>query len=368
MGMGLNRLRGISPYLLITLAWGISVVSKLKFNGLVYGLDFGLYHPDGVHYTLRTLVWLGHTPLEAAEQISNWYANHSAKQVIINPQSILPENSPVWGLVKPRLLYPFLSLPFVSIFGIPGMLAIPALSLLVTMIIIFKLASLKLSPTLGTVFATSLVLSPTILRWSAANLTDPLSMALFSFVALLLCLENKTWKFYFIFSLLILLTEINRFCLPIWLAIGLYLFIRKNYRLSIFTLIISILFSIPTLLQGSSVGLLPSEDSGSVYAKVLLLPMSFVKIAIVEMGQLAVLDRFLLATLVAAAFSSIRYLENTSSQLFLCVALAVWALGAINGVIGVNFRYQLPLIPFLYWVLISSEVTRKIDRVLIKSR
>lgn len=365
--MGLNRLRGISPYILITLAWGIGVVSKLKFNGLVYGLDFGLYHPDGVHYTLRTLVWLGHSPLEAAEQISKWYASHSAKQVIINPDSLLPENSPVWGLVKPRLLYPLLSLPFVSIFGIPGMLAMPALSLLVTMFIIFKLSSLKLSPTFSTVFATSLVLSPTILRWSAANITDPLSMALFSFVALVLCLENQTRKIYFVFSLLVLLTGLNRFCLPIWLAIGLYLFTRKNLKLSIFTSIISILVSIPTLMQGLSVGLLPSEDSGSVYTKALLLPMSFVKIAIFEIGQLAVLDRFLLTILAAAVFSSVRYFKNTNSQLFLCVALAVWALGAINGVVGVNFRYQLPLIPFAYWVLISSEVTRKIDKTLNKN-
>jgi hypothetical protein len=35
-----------------------------------------------------------------------------------------------------------------------------------------------------------------------------------------------------------------------------------------------------------------------------------------------------------------------SSQLFIGVVIGVFTLGAINGVMGVNFRYQLPLLPF----------------------
>lgn len=344
--------------------WAISVLSKLKFNGLVYGLDFGLYHPDGVHYTLRTLVWLGNSPLEAAEQISNWYATHSAKHVTIDPTSILPENSPVWGLVKPRLLYPFLSVPFVGLFGISGMLVVPSLSLLITMFAIYRMATLRLKPFIATLFAISVSFSPTLIRWSVANLTDSISMALFSFVPLILHSRISIRTKYFSFFLLIIMTSLNRFCLPVWLGIGAYLLLRRNYRLAIFVFASSILAATQSIMQGSSVGLLPNENSDSLFQKVLLLPVSFLRIAIVELAQLAVLDRFLLVILVAAALNSIRNYKSINSQLFLLVAIAVWLLGAINGVIGVNFRYQLPLIPFVYWVIISSSLSSKINSAL----
>ena len=354
----------VAPYLLISLVWIVSVISKLKFNGLVYGLDFGLYHPDGVHYTLRTLVWLGHNPAEAAQQVSNWYSVNSAKNVVIDPISILPENSPVWGLVNPRLLYPFLSLPFVSLFGVAGMLVVPALSLLITMFAIYKLASSRLGRTSSLLLTISISLSPTILRWSVANLTDPLSMALFSFVPLLFTSKLNQRSQYLCFFTLILLTSVTRFCLPIWMAIALFLFLTRKFRSSIFVAFVAFVASLQALLSGTSVGLLPSEGSETPLQKMALLPISFIKIAIVEVGQLVVLDRFLLGILIFATISSLRNYRMESSKLFLLVALAVWLLGAINGVFGVNFRYQLPLVPFIYWVIITSDLTGKIDNLI----
>jgi hypothetical protein len=46
------------------------------------------------------------------------------------------------------------------------------------------------------------------------------------------------------------------------------------------------------------------------------------------------------------------------------VFIGVLAIGFINGTLGVNFRYQLPLIPFMAWSLIhylksiSTSTTR----------
>jgi len=42
-----------------------------------------------------------------------------------------------------------------------------------------------------------------------------------------------------------------------------------------------------------------------------------------------------------------------SSQMFLAALIAVWLTGAINGVLGVNFRYQLPVIPIMLWALVD---------------
>lgn len=362
------RLRGIAPYLIIFLVWLVAVVSKLSFNGLVYGLDFGLYHPDGVHYTLRTLVWLGHNPSEAAQQISNWYASHSAKNVVFDPISILPENSPVWGLVNPRLLYPFLSLPFVSLFGVAGMLVVPALSLLATMFAIYKLATSRLGTTSSLLLVSSITLSPTILRWSVANLTDSLLMALFSFVPLLF-VSKLSWRtHYFLTFLLILLTSMTRFCLPIWLALAAFLFLNRKFREFSFVAIVASVASLPAVLSGTSVGFLPSQSSETSLQKLALLPISFFKVALVEVGQLAVLDRFLVAVLLFVTLTALRNHRIDSSQLFLLVAFAVWLLGAINGVFGVNFRYQLPLVPFIYWVMINSHLAKSIDDSLSKRR
>jgi hypothetical protein len=39
----------------------------------------------------------------------------------------------------------------------------------------------------------------------------------------------------------------------------------------------------------------------------------------------------------------------------LAVLLAVWFIGAINGTVGVNFRYQLPVLAFACWVILLNS-------------
>jgi uncharacterized membrane protein len=34
-------------YLVMIVIWGITLLTKLFYNGLVFGFDYGLYHPDG---------------------------------------------------------------------------------------------------------------------------------------------------------------------------------------------------------------------------------------------------------------------------------------------------------------------------------
>ena len=41
-------------------------------------------------------------------------------------------------------------------------------------------------------------------------------------------------------------------------------------------------------------------------------------------------------------------------ELFLVVLAGTSILSAVNGVIGVNFRYQLPLLPFMVYLLLSE--------------
>ena len=131
----------------------LSLLAKLRANGLVYGLDFGLFHPDGSLYTFRTLTWLGYTQDEAGIKVSEWYANHAVKANQIDPQSLHFEISPHWEIYQLRLLYPALSMPFVFLMGIPGMLVIPSLSMLTLLISTYFIARNLGSPSLGLFFA-----------------------------------------------------------------------------------------------------------------------------------------------------------------------------------------------------------------------
>ena len=66
-------------YVTVLGLWIIAIIVKLKFNGLILDLDFGLYHPDGALYTTRALDWSGYTETEAARIVSNWYNINSLK-------------------------------------------------------------------------------------------------------------------------------------------------------------------------------------------------------------------------------------------------------------------------------------------------
>jgi hypothetical protein len=74
----------------------------------------------------------------------------------------------------------------------------------------------------------------------------------------------------------------------------------------------------------------------------------------IEIAQLAVLDRVLLLVIILSVYFAFTNRQKDSSMYFLAVFLGVWALGAINGTLGVNFRYQLPVIIFGAWVLLDS--------------
>ena len=73
------RSRNIILHLSVLGIWLVTLLIKLKYNGLVFGFDYGLYHPDGALYTTRALDWSGYTETEAAKIVSNWYNIHAFK-------------------------------------------------------------------------------------------------------------------------------------------------------------------------------------------------------------------------------------------------------------------------------------------------
>ena len=352
-------------FIIVFLIWIISSAAKLKFNGLVFGFDYGIYQPDGKFYTYRTLDWINRNPLESANQVVNWYKFHGFKMNIFRVEDLVPESSSAYPVISHRILYPLLSIPFVKIFGIPGMLAIPVISFGILLIVVQKIAIKMKKPWFGIGLVFLLSTSPTVLRWMIVNCTDSLLAGLFALVVwTLIKIDNypikKTWGILFI---LILSTSATRFVLPIWFGVAVILFLNKRTILSAFVITSSTVFSIPALIAQTPTALLPGEKQMPVWNKLFELPWSFLKVITIDFLEFAVLDRILLVILIAALIISFLKIKIVSSQYFLVTFITTYVIGAINGTLGVNFRYQMPLLAFCAWVLLDStkfSINRKL--------
>jgi len=323
----------------------ITIISRLLLNGDVFDFDYHLYQPDGAIYTYESLRWLGYDHTSAALQVIKWYEIHAEDESNLSIGFFDPSNNPgVWSLTKYRVLYSLLSVPFVYFFGIPGMLAIPIMSI-ITLFVVVTFVSVKQNNLLmGVVVITCLSLSPTIMRWHIANITDGLLASLFSLL-LLFHFDKVRQKSTIVLTLLIVLTSATRFCAPYWYAFALFLFLKTSKKLAGLTFLISTISVLPTLLARPDPGSIVSGVEGGFLQKAIYLPVSAVRVLFVEVAQLAAMDRALLLILSVALIVALTRPRSAPSLLLFLFILAGWFIGALNGVLGVNFRYQLPIIP-----------------------
>ena len=342
-------------WVLVLVITAITVVGRLKFSGLILDFDYGIYQPDGSHYTYRTLTFLGVDSNAAAQSVVNWYQINGIKNNIFPPEFLTPENEATWGLVAPRILYSLLSVPFVYLFGISGMLAVPICSFVILVCCVFRMGELKGTQAIGFLLVLVLCTSPTVLRWMIANITDSLLAALFGVVSLLLMKKVIDIRWHLGILSLVVLTSITRFCLPIWIGIAIVLWITQMRSQSAMVLVVSTISFIPTFLSMPSNALLPANPEEDGFSKLILLARSFLEVGFIEVAQLGAIDRMLLVTLIAAVVIALQQYRKVSSKYFLAVLISVWTIGAINGTLGVNFRYQLPVLGFAAWVILVNS-------------
>ncbi len=344
-------------YFLLVLVFFVATCSRLLFNGQIFEFDFGIYQPDGAHYTFRTLLFLGVPDVEAASRVIDWYRIHSVDTKHLTIENLVPATNPLWGLSLPRIIYPLLSTLPVLVFGIPGMLFMPIASLLILVLVIQSISSSMKKPYLGLAINFVLLSSPTLLRWMVANCTDSILVGFFALYLWIYLMIPDSKKKDLVTLVLIMVTSFTRFCLPIWVALFFSYYLQsKRIGRTAFWIVISILISLPAVLTqpGGNSAFLPERNGTSFFSKLLFMPQSFVRVGFIEIAELAVLDRLLLFLLILSFVFALRNFRNFESKLFFSVLFSVWSLGAINGVLGVNFRYQLPVIPFLALVLLSN--------------
>lgn len=335
-------------FFLVFLSTSLAVLARLKFNGLVYGFDFGIFQPDGFDYSYKTLQLTGVDSLKASQEISSWYSSHSFKMQDLTPKDVIQGQA---TFPQSRLLFPLLSVPFVKLLGFQGMLVVPIISFYALQYFVFNLGVRYNRIEIATLLAILFSISPTILRWMVSDCSDGLFVGIISSVPVILNLKNQHSQRIFLF-VIILAATLTRFSLPIFFAIGAVLFIRKKYMSAFFVIILSTVFNIPALAQANYM-LLP-QSSGGFWNKIAQIPISSLRVGFIEIAELAVLDRILLLILIISVYFSLLNREKESSQYFLLVLLSVWILGAVNGTLGINFRYQLPLVIFCAWVLLDN--------------
>jgi hypothetical protein len=341
-------------YLTVVSIWVMAILIKLKFNGLVFGFDYGLYHPDGALYSVRALDWAGLSEIEAATRVSNWYNLHAFKFNTTSPVDLLSSNHPLYNEYSTRVLYPFLSVPFVKFFGLPGMLVVPALSLLTLILLVTKIAIIQNKRFISLMVLFFISSSSTIMRWMLSNTTDALLVAIFSVAGFLLVkrISNPYW--YLTFGALILASGITRISVIFWMAIASVLWFQRFKVRAVYIFLLSISIVIPTLLTHQSSSFLAVEGERPFFEKLILYPFYLVKVTFYEIMQLIILDRVFFFVCVLCMYLSFRNFHKESSKYLLSILFAGLLTGALNGNVGVNYRYQLPSLFFICWSLIDN--------------
>ena len=334
--------------------WLITVASRFAFNGLVFGLDYGLFHPDGALYAFKTLTLMGLSQEQAGLKVAEWYSEHAFKLNSIAPESLYFENNTQWIIYGTRLAYPILSIPFVAVLGMNGLLAVPALSYLILFVGILLLGHHYNQVHLALIIVFIFSISTTVGRWMLINSTDPLLVALTTILTYIYVrkIDNRYWIP--IALTIVVLGSLTRFSLFLWLGFAFVLLTKKEWvRASVISLTAIICF-VPTLFLDFQAAVLPNEAESSLFMKALKLPLSMVKMAFYDVAQLAVLDRILLLTLSVGILIAVKNFRSLSGRTFLATLFMLWCTAGLNGTPGVNFRYELPILSLLAWVIIEN--------------
>lgn len=341
-------------YLIVTLLSLSTLLGKFYFNGLIFGLDFSLFHPDGTLYSFRTLSWLGDSQTENAIRVAEWYGQHAGKMTSIDPTSLYFDNNPNWVLYKFRLLYSFLSIPFVYFFGLNGMLFVPALSYVGLMLIVLEIGFFFKRVPVALLVILLLNLSITVTRWMFINTTD----SLFTFLAALSTIMLIKWnpgKKLFLFQVLVLilmiLTRVSIFyAIPLIVAIWF-----KSRKQAILLFLITVISFVPLLLANIQSTVAVTSTKGGYTEKISMFVLNSFKLLIFEMGQLIILDKVLFFVLVCTLTLALKNKSKNSSMFLLLSIASTYLMSFLNGTIGVNFRFQLPILASIAWVLIENS-------------
>lgn len=366
---------------LLVMSWGLAVWARILWNGDVYGLDYRLFHPDGICYGAVAFDFAG-TGIEGREQLAGAYAAQDTPIGGLGPDI---DDASTCSSVRTRVLYPLLSAPLVNALGYYGLLVVPAISWLIAVLtpaVLLLRRGFTLAPTIAGLLV---IASSSIGRWSVANVVDALLMGIMALSLLVLPIfEHKAkWWRLGLFALLILLGSLTRQSWPTWIALVTTPWVAyammhrsKGIRGSIgwanpwtgFAIVgvgtaLASWQLIGATLGSQKIGLVASRLKDAVAAtevpgsdrwmnlweEAWMLAELATAAVVVEIGQLVVLDKALLIAFGLAFFGVWKHRRWPASYAFLGVLLVAVTLTALNATQGINFRFAMAVVP---WVVL----------------
>ena len=356
---------------LLVFAWGLAVVGRLLWNGDVYGLDYRLFHPDGTCYAAMAFDFAGQGQ-SGRRELAETYADQGTPIGELGPDI----NDPTVCAkgVRPRVFYSLMSAPFVSSLGSAGLLVVPALSWLASILIpavLLLRRGFLLAPTVSGLL---IVASTSVGRWSVSNLTDALVMGLMACALLVLPVfhQRSRWWQVAAFCAIVVMGSLTRQSWPIWIALvaapwlaysiihrtqGLRKSVGPNNPWTWFAsagtvTAIAAWRAIDLFLgpQNSAVTvrrIVAAVSEPTVWSEIQRALSDAVSAVVVEIGQLVVLDKALLIALGLALFGAWKHRRWAMTYSFLAVLFVGLSLSALNTTQGVNFRFALAVIPLV---------------------
>ena len=365
--------------MLLVVSWVLAVAARVLWNGDVYGLDYRLFHPDGSCYGAMAFDFAGQG-IDGRAEVAAAYADQGTPRGALGPDMDDPATCNEG--VRPRVLYPLLSVPFVNLLGYYGLLVVPALSWLATVLIPVVLL-LRRGLTIAPAIAGLLVLASTSVgRWSVANLVDALLMGIMAISLLVLPIfeHRPQWWRLGLFALLVLLGSLTRQSWPTWITVAAapwvaYAFIHRSSGIraawgsrnpwtwfaaaGTSSAVVSWRVIDATLGSQNSAFALNQlrqvvadpgvADPGVIkfLADIWSILEKSLSALVIEIGQLVVLDKALLIAIGLAFFGVWKNRDWPASYAFLGVLIVVMALSPLNTTQGINFRFAMAVVPWI---------------------
>jgi hypothetical protein len=130
------------------------------------------YTGDGLYYAAMAMMRAGHPYWDALHAVGGYF--HDRAIFRLDYGFFDPQFNP---LIKPRVLYPILSVPFVWIFGVGGMWAVPVFAALYTLWVATRLIARLYSPRVALVVVIPFLTTIAWWEFGTGVYTEPLAIA-----------------------------------------------------------------------------------------------------------------------------------------------------------------------------------------------
>jgi hypothetical protein len=329
------------------------------------------YFPDSGHY-LGMALWFSGMPQQEALQVA--LERHIANGY--QPNTTIAELFD-WGLVKPRVVLPLLSVPFIWIFGPNGLAVTTGLITFILTFATYKFLARHYGRTASVVVSLLVLSSMFIMLFNLGMLTESLS-ALWGLLTVAMAYRfqrDRRWRWIIGMAVITVLSGFTRQATLIVAGaffVAWLLSLRSRERRRDWALPALAVVGTSLIVQVLQTLLFPFSQADqymrmtgtdTIWGAIAATPALIVSLLRHELGNYFAFDQVLVVFLVLCAISMVLFWRRTETHLLLG-ALAGIALYSITNGNPTNFRYALPGLIFFMAnaALLVNQIALKVSQ------